>query len=187
MSKELHYTVLSVPHTGTRFTSTLLDVLKVEHKRQHIFKKKYDPAVIDIPENERMVVPWRDPGKVYIGRCQRIRVAEEDRALPQYSGYPDYDGQLDNLLGQYKWMENMLALYPNQSMILPVDKPLASNYWQRFVKFLNISHEHLNSVAQKHIKAWDKVGAFDYRYPDQVVPAEIEEIRERWGYLSPTY
>jgi hypothetical protein len=159
-----NYRIVSVPTTGTRFTAALLNMLKVDCKRSHVTEKDYGLDVIDVPANERMVIPWRDPGNVYISRCQRRETVEAPLSL---------------LLGQYERMENMLALYPKQCMILPIDKPLAPNYWQEFTKFLNANW---TGQAVRYIQAWRKVGAFDYRYTNKEVPAEIQAIRERWGY-----
>jgi len=50
--------VLSVPHTGTRFTCSYLDVLGVNHKQYHTEPAMYEDLLW---EEGKAIVPLRDP------------------------------------------------------------------------------------------------------------------------------
>ncbi len=174
------YKVVSVPHTGTRFTLEFLKLLQVSPiTREHIIERDYGLSVVDVPENVRMVIPRRDPGRTYISRCQR-RAHYQDQ--PHYERTND-GTPLSKLLAQYERLENLLSKYSNQCMILPIDKPIPSDFWREFSNFLTIPHENFcDADVLTYIKEWKKVGAFEYKYPNVEVSPEIEAIREKWGY-----
>lgn len=176
----MQYKVVSVPHTGTRFTMRFLQLLEISPTRNHVNPQDYALDIaLDIPKDLRMVIPRRDPGSTYISRKQR-RAHYENQ--PHYrrtnNGTP-----LTNMLGQIERLERLLKEYGDQCFILPVDTPLHRHFWRNLTQFLEIPHGRMaNASVLDFIHKWEKIGHFEYKYPNAEVPPEIEAIRERWGY-----
>lgn len=178
-TRDIIYNVVSVPHSGTRFTIRLLEQLELNPKREHCNPRSFGLDItLQIPENMKIVVPRRDPGRTYQSRRQRRGNYEQQ---PHF--IPDHDQPLENLLAGIARKERLLREHSEQCILLPIDQPLPDGYWEEFADFLEIPRERLELEGfQEYVEKWAKVGAFEYFMPLAEIPPEIEAVRQRWGY-----
>ncbi len=181
----LEVKVVSVPHSGTRFTMEFMQALRTDPVREHVNPRSFSEEALanreNFPPTLRMVMPVRDPGKIWVSRNQRRDAYYQNNGGDR--PIEDYLKVLEQLLGQFERYDNTLAMYPELCMQFPIDKPIHGGYWTTLASFLGVRHDvMLAGDIMSFVHAWKPVGAFDYQFENKEIPPEIEAQQQRWGY-----